>query len=288
MSKESDARVRDELLQTLYAGVLEAKLAHAAAGRAAGVYDGSAVAAGVAVNLRPGDLLLLPDGRGDSLRVLRGRGLGKEPGASAGDLQAGLLDLPQEEGAAVAMALGVAATLAHRGEGALACVHAAARGMQTTPARPRAQLFPKSWAEAGDWAARHGLPLLLLTEEPRRRAAASAKAAGKPAHLLPAPLFPTIPVDREDALAIYRVAFECVARMRAGGGPSELRCVPVRSRSHSTDPAAEPDPLSRLEAMLRKRGAFQASWKRRLERDLVRKLSGSRSSAASVPGRSGP
>ncbi len=274
MSKEADARVRDELLQTLYAGVLEARLAHAAAGRAAGVYDGSAVAAGVAVNLRPDDLLLLPGGRGDSLRVLRGRSPGQRPGAAAGDLQAGLLDLPQEEAAAVAMALGVAATLAFGGEGAVACVLTTAAAPQNTPARPRARLFPRDWAEAGDWAAQRGLPLLLLTEEPRRRpGAASAKAVDKPAHLLPAPLFPTIPVDREDALAVYRVAFECLARARAGGGPSELRCVPFRIRGQSAEPAAGQDPLSRLEAMLRTRGAFQASWKRRLERDLVRKLS---------------
>ncbi len=278
MSKEAEARVRDELLQTLYAGVLEAKLAHARAGRAANGYDGSALAAGVCANLHPGDLLLLPAGRGDSLRVLRGFAGGSERGPAGaelvtGQLQAGLLELPREEAAAVAVALGAAATLAHGAQGAIACVLTTAGKTGATPAGPRSRAFPRNWAEAGQWAAQRGLPLLLLSEEPPRATALAAKARQKPAHLLPAPLYPTIPVDRDDALAIYRVAFECLARARAGGGPSELQCVPFRALGRQAGVPVGGDALFRLETMLRARGAFAASWKRQLERDLVRKLS---------------
>ncbi len=123
-----------------------------------------------------------------------------------------------------------------------------------------ATALPKTWAGVGAHAARLRLPLLFVSEGTARVA--------NPDPAQPPPAFPTIPVDRDDALAIYRVVFECAQRARLGAGPSHLACVP-RPRKGSADGS---DALVRLETMLRARGAFGKSWRNGLERRLIREL----------------
>ena len=269
MSKEAEARVRDELLQSLYASMLRCTLAPARG--TPGGAAGEAVAAGVCANLRADDLVLLPrlgsKSAAAGFRVLRG--LPTHPTPPARELAAGVLPLPTDEAQAVSFAMGAAAAAAHAGLGALVCAVLPLPLLpEGTSAGARTHRLPTTWHAAGAYAARMALPLLLVTgPDPRRLA---AQAAVRPAHRLPAPLFPSIPVDREDALAIYRVAFECAARARAGGGPSRLACVPFRVAGQ---PRQAPDALGRIEAMLRKRGAFPKAWQRQLERRLLRELS---------------
>lgn len=123
--------------------------------------------------------------------------------------------------------------------------------------------LPETWAGLGSYAAQHALPLLFVSD-------GVAGIAG-PGPEQPPTAFPTIPVDRDDALAVYRVAFECISRARRGGGPSHLACVAFRPRGGK---AEESDALIRLESTLRARGAFGASWRKGLERRLIRELSG--------------
>ncbi len=272
MSKEAAARVRDELLQALYAAVLHSELAAARDGGSRSAPVGAAVAAGVCAALRPSDLLLLPHGRAEAFRVLRGLGT-EAAGSPLRDREAGVLRLPREEHAAAAMALGAAAALACSAPGSVACVVLPPRPARNAAGHTSARTHGEAWQECGLQAARLGLPLLLVADAAvHARARSAAGHPGKPVHLLPAPAFPSIPVDREDALALYRVAFECVARARTQGGPSRLDCLVFRLRQQS-EGEPEPGALMRLELALRKRGAFQKSWRRQLERALVTKLS---------------
>jgi hypothetical protein len=260
MSKEAGARIRDELLQSLYAGVLRCTFALLQAGVSTARGGSEAVAAGVCTNLRAEDMLLLPARGALSFRVLRGLGAQTTQNLPVRDLVAGVLTLPKEEASAVALALGAAAAAAHGGVGALIVAVLPARHSVLPP---RSGKTPATWSEAAAYAARFSLPLLLVSEGslPARR----VPAVATPAHLLPESIFPSIPVDRGDALAIYRVAFECAARARAGGGPSHIDCMPFRVRGQG---APETDALGMLETALRKRSAFSKAWRRRLERQL--------------------
>jgi len=81
--------------------------------------------------------------------------------------------------------------------------------------------------------------------------------------------FPVIPVDGNDVVAVYRVAYECILRARQGGGPSMLACIDfplalsvVKSR----------DPLRNMERYLTGKGLFTENWKRQLIQSFEREL----------------
>ena len=60
---------------------------------------------------------------------------------------------------------------------------------------------------------------------------------------------PVIPVDAADAVAIYRVAQECLVRARAEGGVAVIECVPTGL-----------DPAELLAAQLRSKGIATPAW----------------------------
>ncbi len=67
--------------------------------------------------------------------------------------------------------------------------------------------------------------------------------------------FPCIPVDGHDVVAVYRVAFEAMARARQGGGPTLIDC--------KTDSISR-DPLLLMEEYLTRKGLFTPAWKQKL------------------------
>lgn len=271
MTKDAEARVRDELLQTLYANILRCRLSDAGSGRRGASPAADALAAGIAVNLLPGDLLLLPATGFEGFQVLLG-------------LPAGVRALPQRlqslgvqtqargEAAAVAQALGAAAAAAQAGNGGLVAgfpPHGFA-GQIGTKRQPTG--LPSTWQAAGLYAARMALPLLLVTDRgtDRRGAGVHKPPTG------PAALYPSISVDREDALASYRVSYECISRARAGNGPSHIDAIPFASLESSGSKREEQtDALGRLEAALRRRGAYSKAWHRALVRRLILELTAS-------------
>lgn len=265
MSKADEARIRTELLQRLYAGILRCRVAAQDTPQGnptTNISLSQALAAAVSLNLLSGDLLLLPGQRSHAFRCLRGLQLTAGPSTVIRDLAAGVVTQPTTEAAAVAQALGAAAQAAHAGKGALVCAVATSfksHGFQ----KPKSLAsWPVDWATAADYAARLGLPLLLLTDRESPRTGRTDSAP----HRHPTPLYPSIPADREDALALYRVAFECIARARTGGGPSHILSLPYQL-------APGEDALVRLEIMLRQRSAFTRAWHRGLEHQMQAELS---------------
>ncbi len=266
MSKATEARVRDELLQTLYSHGLRCTLAAAAEGLRA---KDAALAAGVFANLQAGDTILLP-ARSTGLRVLRGLGATPARTATARDRAARVYTLPADEAQAVAfcLAMGMAAADAPAGPGpGNAVIAVLPPRVRLLVSHAKSKTLPTNWSGAAAFAARAALPVLFVSIEnspPGRETAAGAPADPS----APAPLFPSIPVDRDDALAAYRVAFECLARARAHGGPSHL----AAARYPALPGWGSGNALSRLEAMLRKRGCFSKAWQRALEREITQAL----------------
>ena len=68
---------------------------------------------------------------------------------------------------------------------------------------------------------------------------------------------PGIPVDASDPIALYRVAQESLLRIRAGGGPVLMECIPFRIAGETTEST---DPIHRMQQLLLPRGIATEAW----------------------------
>lgn len=88
---------------------------------------------------------------------------------------------------------------------------------------------------------------------------------------------PCFVVDRNDAVAVYRVAQEAIRRARQGHGPAFIECrawaPPSRSSSATalTNDSFE-DPLIRMETHLRSKNLWSDNWKSKLVEKFIRQL----------------
>jgi len=78
---------------------------------------------------------------------------------------------------------------------------------------------------------------------------------------------PGMPVDRDDALAVYRVAQEGIARARSGGGPTLIECMHYQVPQQRRQSA-----IATMEKYLTGKGLFTAKWKRTLLAGFRREL----------------
>ena len=110
----------------------------------------------------------------------------------------------------------------------------------------------------------HALPMVFVhhaeggSEKPKRKKRGSKKQDSSNHKT---PWFPSIAVDRDDVVAVYRVAGEAISRARLGRGPTLIECQPYRlngSRAHRNGVHAE-DPILHMEHYLRTRGLFDPS-----------------------------
>jgi hypothetical protein len=94
---------------------------------------------------------------------------------------------------------------------------------QITLAYSNANSKEEGWAEAFTWAQTDRLPLVFcIADAPRPRAASSKTALTWPNvdRLCRRLQFPTLTVDGEDAVAVFRTMQEAALRARSGHGPS--------------------------------------------------------------------
>jgi TPP-dependent pyruvate/acetoin dehydrogenase alpha subunit len=125
------------------------------------------------------------------------------------------------------------------------------------------------WQEALRFAARHCLPLLMLVHTKASAKAPSAKKREKGfASLLSDGSLcglPVIPVDANDVVAIYRVAYESIHKARHGGGPTLIQTISLPHLHDSTGgPGKPPDAIAKMETYLAAKGLFSPSWKKKL------------------------
>jgi TPP-dependent pyruvate/acetoin dehydrogenase alpha subunit len=104
------------------------------------------------------------------------------------------------------------------------------------------------------------LPVLFVEEPQKARGARSKK---KPAAIE----YPSIPVDTQDVIAMYRVAHESITRAREGSGPTHIvgvRWAPVAKSKKHTGKAATEDAVEHLEHWLMARGLPAQEWRREI------------------------
>jgi TPP-dependent pyruvate/acetoin dehydrogenase alpha subunit len=135
------------------------------------------------------------------------------------------------------------------------------------------------WREAFEFAGSHDLPILFVcqnrdgeTEEPGQ---ISADELGERAE---AWKIPAIPVDGSDVVAVYRVAYESIARARLGRGPTVIDCrIQSGGKEHAE---ADSDPIWKMEAYLAGKGLFREDAKREVlagfEKELDTVIAGAR------------
>ena len=110
---------------------------------------------------------------------------------------------------------------------------------------------PGSWQEALASAALHDLPMVFLSWNH-----IPMKTKG---HRLP-----TITVDGNDVVAVYRVACESIAHARMGNGPTLIECQP-----YTLDPG---DPILNMEKYLIRKGIFREDFKNQIAAEFRNEL----------------
>lgn len=142
--------------------------------------------------------------------------------------------------------------------------------------KPGQAKWRKSLAAASDG----NLPLLFVCHGELVNGRGSASSPQAINARLPLALtfgVPSITVDANDVVAVYRVACESIARARQGRGPSLIECVPyaVASPHHTRKQSGQPatqDPIVIMETYLEAKGLFRADLKRKIETGFGRRL----------------
>ena len=104
----------------------------------------------------------------------------------------------------------------------------------------------ESWIEALRIAGRYRLPILFVLLPGDEEVAAFIGSEATSAGVI------TIPVDTADVVAIYRVAFESLARARRRTSTALIVCTPYKVENGK--PGRAEDPVKKLEAYLKAKG----------------------------------
>ncbi|HEY0308568.1 MAG TPA: thiamine pyrophosphate-dependent enzyme [Acidobacteriaceae bacterium] len=237
-------------LQLIYTSMLRARLLEAKLTPAA-QRPPEAVGAGLILNLREQDTLLAA---APSHRLLKGvalKQLLQKPAPRTidhGFPAQNVLPAIADSSAALYAALGIA------------FAYKAAAGNSHDS---NVVLAYTSDAEACLAAARlaelHRLPILFILAQSGTTATTSLRAQRF--------ALPGIPVDRDDVVAVYRVAQEGIGRARAGGGPTLVECI-----RYTAPQKHKPDAIATMERFLTGKGLFTSTWKRTLIASYRREL----------------
>jgi TPP-dependent pyruvate/acetoin dehydrogenase alpha subunit len=135
------------------------------------------------------------------------------------------------------------------------------------------------WRKALEVAARGSLPVIFVVEN-NPWAAAKPRKREQDAKLKPRVYgFPVITVDGNDVVAVYRVAYESLERVRQGGGPvlveGKTYCLHGQTRPPAANSEAwrtERDPLTHMQRYLQAKSLFTARWKNQIVTRFTRQL----------------
>jgi TPP-dependent pyruvate/acetoin dehydrogenase alpha subunit len=128
------------------------------------------------------------------------------------------------------------------------------------------------WHQALRTAARRSLPIIFVVENNPW-----AETAGARNGLRKLPLktqmdgVTSITVDGNDVVAVYRVAYESLERVRRGGGPVLIEAKPYRQHGQVLS-NTERDPLTHMEQYLTAKKLFSTRWKNGLVQQFSREL----------------
>ena len=130
------------------------------------------------------------------------------------------------------------------------------------------------WQEMVSKATRKKLPIVFVVENNPWPAATKPSSPAETVDLAAiarANAISCIPVDGNDVVAVYRVAFESLDRLRQGDGPFlvEARTYSDAGRGKRS---VERDPLVHMERYLKAKKLFSAEWKDQVVDDFSKKL----------------
>jgi TPP-dependent pyruvate/acetoin dehydrogenase alpha subunit len=83
---------------------------------------------------------------------------------------------------------------------------------------------------------------------------------------------PGIPVDANDAVALYRVAQESIGRARIGGGAALMECVPFVLKGTTAKSARTGDAIAGLENYLLQRKVATGIWMEREAKGFAKRV----------------
>ena len=116
-------------------------------------------------------------------------------------------------------------------------------------------LLPR-WKSIFRLLATHGAPMLAVALNGPSIIGTSLKS-GVLSHTATSCGVPGIPVDAADPVALYRVAQESLLRIRAGGGPVLMECIPFQLAGQKPSPA---DPIRTMQQFLLPRKVVTQDW----------------------------
>ena len=128
----------------------------------------------------------------------------------------------------------------------------------------------ESLDEALEIASVHALPMVFVNQldgKAERRGRKSRPSKKEDSSPTETPWFPSIMVDGNDVVAVYRVAGEAIARARLGRGPTLIECRPFRlnGKAENRNGRLAHDPIRNMEHYLRAKGLFD----RKLKSDTI-------------------
>ena len=126
-----------------------------------------------------------------------------------------------------------------------------------------------SWRDALHIATVHALPMIFVLHQPGRAVRRSRTSDSKQFARPDTPWFPSITVDSNDVVAIYRVANEAISRARLGRGPTLIECLPFRPNGNGKH---SQDPILTMENYLRGKGLFRPAMKEDILKASAREL----------------
>jgi len=239
-------------------------------------HDGSGIAAALTENLIEGDTLGVEPGDlvtrylcGMPLEQIRAAAVPR-PGrrkqsswALPGDAAQGLLPCAGEEQAMLAVGTAIAARLHH--SGGVTVLWDGSRASARKRSAETGTCGVPAWTRAVQMALSLQLPMLFVAAVPFGPPAGPRK---------PPSAMPSIPVDRSDALALYRVLYESAARARSGGGPTWIECCPWPLPGVVAESGApeKPPALLNMEQALRSRKLLDRHQLRQVQNALEREF----------------
>jgi Dehydrogenase E1 component len=130
-----------------------------------------------------------------------------------------------------------------------------------------AELSSSLWNSVLLFAGQHELPVIFVVLPPTAKSISAPPRPLRLSNIAALALrnhVPSIAVDANDPIAIYRVAQESIGRTRAGGGPALIECVPFAIQGARTLPE---DALPALRRYLLERGVATRARIDRLDRE---------------------
>ncbi len=161
-------------------------------------------------------------------------------GARLSHLASATGQLPAVKDTAARLNLSIGAALASPGKGKLVLAYV----------QP-GELALREWKPILRLAATLNAPILIVVLP------AIAKSPGQLSLVSSTCGTPGIPVDAADAVALYRVVQESMLRIRAGGGPVLMECIPFQPTGQKSLPA---DPILNMRESLLNRKLATESW----------------------------